>query len=103
MFDEVMTGPQKAVAAAVATFVTSGATALLTAVQASGDGAGLGDLNTAAWLTVIIAALVSTGLVGGATYAVPNVPAAISYDDDYAPEAGDKGAGPDAPERDDLT
>jgi len=44
MFD-FMNEKQKAIAAAVVTFLTSLATSLLTALQAAGDGATLGDLS----------------------------------------------------------
>lgn len=65
---------QKAVAAFIVTLLTSTATALLTALQAVGDGATLGDLSQAAWLTVIIAVLASTGLTTGAVYGFANRP-----------------------------
>lgn len=65
-------GTQKAVAAFVVTLLTSAATSLLTALQAVGEGAGIGDLSTAAWLTVVIAVLASTGLTTGAVYTVTN-------------------------------
>lgn len=65
---------QKALAAFVVSLLTSAATALLTALQAIGDSATLGDLSTAAWLTVIIAVLASTGLTTGAVYRFANKP-----------------------------
>lgn len=68
MFD----GKQKAIAAFVVTLLTTGATSLLTALQAVGDGATVGDLDTAAWLTIIVAVLASTGLTTGAVYTVTN-------------------------------
>ena len=81
MFD-FMNEKQKAIAAAVVTFLTSLATSLLTALQAAGDGATLGDLSQSAWLTVIVAVLGSTGVVTGAVYAVPNRDNYAGYDFD---------------------
>lgn len=78
----VFTGAQKAVAAFVVTLLTSATTALLTAVQAAGEGAGLGDLDTAAWLTVAVAVLASTGLTTGAVYSVRNTGKAPNYPPD---------------------
>lgn len=68
----MFSGTQKAVAAFVVTLLTTAATSLLTALQAAGDGATVGDLDTAAWLTIVIAVLGSTGLVTGSVYAVTN-------------------------------
>lgn len=68
----MFTGTQKAVGAFVVTLLTTLATSLLTALQSVGDGAGIGDLDTAAWLTIIIAVLGSTGLVTGTVYGVTN-------------------------------
>lgn len=65
-------GAQKAVAALVVTLLTSGLTALLTALQALPDGAGIGDLDTSAWVTIVLAVLASTGLATGAVYGVRN-------------------------------
>lgn len=69
---DLFAGKQKMVASGIATFVLATATALLTALTAAGEGAGFGDLTTAAWLTVIIGVLSTTGAVSGATYAVGN-------------------------------
>lgn len=69
---KILDGKQKAVAAFVVSLLTSAATSLLTAVQSLDPGAGLADLDTAAWLTVIIAVLGSTGLTTGTVYAVTN-------------------------------
>jgi len=65
-------GTQKAVAAFVVTLLTSALTSMLTALQASPDGAGLGDLDTSAWITIVLAVLTSTGLTTGTVYQVTN-------------------------------
>lgn len=70
----MLSNKQKAVAAFIVSLLTSAATAMLTALQAVGDGATLGDLSQAAWLTIIIAVLASTGLTTGAVYQVANRP-----------------------------
>lgn len=70
----MLNGTQKAIAAFVVTLLTSAATATLTALQAVGDGATLGDLSQAAWLTIGIAVLASTGLTTSAVYGVTNKP-----------------------------
>ena len=69
---ELLSGKQKALAAFIVTLLTSAATSLLTALEASGDGATLGDLSQAAWLTIVVAVLGSTGVTTGSVYAVRN-------------------------------
>jgi len=69
-----LNGTQKAVAAFIVTLVTSALTAMLTAIQAAPEGSGLGDLDTAAWITIALAVLTSTGLATGAVYQVRNRP-----------------------------
>lgn len=68
----VFDGKQKAVAAFIVTLLATASTSLLTALQAVGDGATVGDLDTAAWLTIIVSVLASTGLTTGAVYSVTN-------------------------------
>lgn len=58
-------GPAKAIAALVATPVVAFLSALGVALQ-TGNVVDGGE-----WVTIAIATIVSTGLVGGATYAVP--------------------------------
>lgn len=65
-------GRQKTVVAFVLSLVASAGTAILAALNAVGDGATLGDLDTAAWVSIVLAVVASTGLVTGSVYGVPN-------------------------------
>lgn len=67
-------GPQKAVWGAVVSAVIAFLSAVLAGLLAVGDGAGLGDLDTAVWITAVIAALTAAGGTGAAVYRTTNVP-----------------------------
>lgn len=74
--EKVTLGPAKAVAALIATPLVAFLTALGVAVQPIYDAAGVlveGSTNVsgAEWITIAIATVVSTGLVGTATFATP--------------------------------
>lgn len=74
--DQVHLGPAKAIAAVVATVIVAFLTALGVALQPVYDAAGefvagSTDVSGPEWVTIAIATVISTGLVGGATFATP--------------------------------
>jgi hypothetical protein len=68
------TGPQKAIWGATVSAVIAFLSAVLAGLLAVGDGATLGDLDTAVWITAIIAALTAAVGTGGTVYQVTNKP-----------------------------
>lgn len=64
-----MDGPQKAIVAAVVGAVVG---FLSTLSGALSETAGLAELADQVWINAILAAILGSGLGGGATYAVPN-------------------------------
>lgn len=69
-----LTGPQKAIVGAIISSVIVFLTAVLTGLQALGDGAGLGDLTMEMWVAALIALLGSAGSVFGGVYYTTNKP-----------------------------
>lgn len=67
-------GPQKAVWGAVASSIVAFLSAVLAGLLAVGDGATLGDLDTAVWITAVIAAITAAVGTGATVYKTTNKP-----------------------------